>query len=111
MNGVIHDIMRVNGVLEVACDLLHGQASSLLVLPEIHVDLVREGKAEKESSEEHLDGDQEVLVSGRRDGAEKLKPLQDGEEKTCTQWRTLSYLTCIYKSQLPNYSELHIEYY
>ena len=57
----------------------------MLVLPQAHVHLVGEGEAKEDGSEEHLDGDEEVLVGGGSDGAQQVEPLQDGQEEACGQ--------------------------
>lgn len=86
MNGIVHNIMGVQSVSKVTCYLLHGDAPALIVLAEVHVELVWEGKAQENCGQKHLDGDEEVLVGSRFGGAvEEIKPLQDGQEKACVQ--------------------------
>jgi len=85
VNGIINDVVRVDGVFEVAGDLLHGKTSPLLVLPQAHVHLVGEGKAKEDGCKEHLDGDEEVLVGGGSDSAQQVEPLQDGQDEACRQ--------------------------
>ena len=48
--SVVHDIVRVQRVPEVAGDLLHGDAPALIVFTKVHVGFVGKGESEEDSS-------------------------------------------------------------
>lgn len=62
VNGVIDDVVGIQSVPEVAGDLLHGDAPTLIVLTKVHVGFVGESETKENSCKEHLDGDEKVLV-------------------------------------------------
>ena len=61
MYGVVDNVCRVDGVLEVGGHLLHGHPCGTLV--QKHVRLVGKGEEKKDGRKEHLYGDHEVVVS------------------------------------------------
>ena len=83
--GVVHHVVRVQRVLEVTGDLLHGDPPSLVVLAQVHVEAVGEGEAQQERGHKHLNSDDEVLVGCCSGGAmQQGGPLQDSQQQSCT---------------------------
>ena len=62
MDGIVDNIVRVESILEMAGDLLHGDAPAFIILPQLPVWPVGEGEFEEDSCQEHLNCDEVVLI-------------------------------------------------
>lgn len=91
MDGILDHVPWIHGLLQAAGNALHWGTAAIRVKSFVHVDLVSEGMPQSNSSKEHLNADNKVLVTGgncslanrevsRADLRDGSTFLQDGQQ-------------------------------